>query len=557
MFVIIVKFQIQKWNLHTWINLKKCDFEKIELYCQNANYLFSSFYFLISRFAQRYKMSISVSASVYPFFSSVDPSTKPIVAVKITPAPMRLGTRRPFHLAMLLDVSGSMDGERIHALRRTLNLLVDALCENDILTLITYNNIANVRADCIVIAPDTRITLHTTVESLIADGGTNMEAAISALLTLAADPAKPNVDAVFILTDGHINGGMTSSAGLLRLLQNQMNQGVPINTLGYGADHNSRLLRDMALRSNGSYTFADAAEVLPAIIGDIMGGLEAEVGRQAKLAIPDGWNCLELQTIDGGVCTIGTLIAEKPQWVVLEGEAGTTSIPRLVFTWQDQSGNMNTENIEVGMDISMLEIVEQRERCRVATCFAAVTEDVEGYRIDDARTKLGDLAKELAASPAKDTSFVIRLQAQVDDMLDSLKPVEMPPAVPGGLARSPAAAAGWFGGGGGFAPSVAPVVSRLASNTTVLVNQRGIMSSGSSSGVAAGAPSVGGAGTPYPLPPSLFSSPSQRTASNRLASAYSEQSAVAPSAPTLASASTIGPDTVPEGNGESDSSDST
>jgi uncharacterized protein YegL len=500
--------------------------------------------FEIYRFPD-FKMSISISASVYPFFSSVDPSTKPIVAVKIVPAPMSSSKRRPFHLAMLLDVSGSMDGERIDALRRTLNLLVDGLCENDVLTLITYNNAASVRADCVVIAPDTRTTLHTTVDSLIADGGTNMEAAIGSLLALAADPAKPNVDAVFILTDGHINAGMTSSAGLLRLLQNQMNQGVPINTLGYGADHNSRLLRDMALRSNGSYTFADAAEVLPAIIGDIMGGLEAEVGRQGKLYVPDGWNCLELQTVDGGVYTVGTLIAEKPQWVVLEGEAGATSLPPLVFTWKDSAGGECSETIEVGMDIPMLEIVEQRERCRVAACFAAVTEDVERYNLDEARTKLRELAAELAASPAKDTTFVIRLQAQVDDMLDSLKPAEMPPVPPGGLARSPA---GWFGP----APSVAPVVSRLASNTTVLVNQRGIISRASASSGGAGAAAA--VAHPPNYAPALFSSPSQRSASNRLATAYSSQSAATEQAvPPTESTVTI-PEAVTEA--ESDSSGS-
>ncbi len=459
-------------------------------------------------------MSISISSSSYPFLSSVDASTKPIVAVKIIPAPMSSASRRPFHLAMLLDVSGSMGGERISALRRTLNLLVDALAEKDVLTLITYNSAASVRADCVAIAADTRTTLHSTIDSLVADGGTNMEAAIGALLALAADSAKPNVDAVFILTDGHINAGMTSSAGLLRLLQNQMNQGVPINTLGYGADHNSRLLRDMALRSSGSYTFADVAEVLPAIIGDIMGGLEAEVGRQGKLQIPEGWNCLELQTIQGGAYCVGTLIAEKAQWIVLEGEAGASSIPPLVFTWTDPARGEHTQTFALGGDIPMLEIVEQRERCRVATAFAAVTEDVEHYRLDDARTKLTELAAELAASPAKDTTFVIRLQAQVDEMIDSLKPMEMHPALPvGGLGRSPA---GW-----GAAPSVAPVVSRLASNTTVLVNQRGIMSSGSSSS----------SGVPGPAPayaPALFSSPSQRSASNRLATAYSSGSSQVP-----------------------------
>jgi uncharacterized protein YegL len=441
---------------------------------------------------------ISISASSYPLFSSIDASTKPIVAVKITPATIVSNAmpRHPFHLTMLLDVSGSMDGERIDAVRRTLHLLVDAMSENDILTLITYNHEAKVCADSISINQDSRVSLHSTIDDLNADGGTNMEAAINKFLTIATNTEKPAIDAVFILTDGHINAGLSSSAGLLRLLQNQMNQGIQINTLGYGAEHNSHLLRDMALRGHGSYTFADVAEVLPAIIGDIIAGLKEEVGRQAKLVIPEGWTCLELQTLNAGAYCIGTLIAEKPQWVVLEGPPGATSIPSLECIWLDSKDRSEkSATFSVDTSISMLEIMEQRERCRVANVFAAVTEDIEALRLDDARTKLNQLSRDLSTSLAKDTPFVIRLQAQVDDMIESLKHTMMPPAVPGGggLQRSPA--------GIGLGPLITPVLSRLASGTVVLGNQRGIMS--------------GSAGVP------IFSSPSQQHTSSRLTNAYS------------------------------------
>lgn len=473
-------------------------------------------------------MSVSLYASSFPLLSNVDSTTKPLVAVKINPtAPAAVNTsRRPYHLALLLDVSGSMDGDRIQALRRTLHLLVDALCEADVLTLITYNSAASIRANCVAITPESRTTLHTTINNLIADGGTNMEAAIGALLVLAADPAKPNVDAVFILTDGHINAGMTSSAGLLRLLQIQMNQGVPINTLGYGADHNSRLLRDMAMRSHGTYTFADAGEVLPAIIGDIMGGLESEIGRQAKLTIPPGWTSLELQTLVNNEYCIGTLIADKPQWIVLEGEMGETHMPPLILTWMDGERNVVTVRATIDTSIPMLEVVEQRERCRVAAVFAAVTEDLEAYRYDEARAKLNALKLELDASPAKDTIFVIRLQAQVEDMIQSLRAEVTSPAASTPTRRG--AGVFWPVHEPGPAPSIAPVISRLASNTTVLVNQRGIMSSAGSTAVTSTITSVIDMPERHPiLHTALFSSPSQRSASNRMTFAYTQSASAA------------------------------
>lgn len=441
-------------------------------------------------------MSVSISASSY-----VCNESTPVIAVKITPGSLDpMSARRPFHLAMLLDTSGSMAGERITALCRTLHLLVDSLREHDVLTLITYHSIAHVRANCTEITSESRPQLHTIIDAVRAEGGTNMEAAISELLVMGTDASKPAIDAVFILTDGHINSGMTSSSGLLRLLQNQINRGIPINTLGYGSDHNSRLLRDMALRSHGTYTFADANEVLPAIIGDIMGGLESEIGRCTKLTIPEGWTCIELQTSG----EIGTLIAEKTQWLVMTG-AGP--LPHeLKLTWTSATGDQ-TATCAVDSSIPMLEVVEQYERCCVAKVFSDITEDIEAFRISEAKAKLQTLAAKLATSPAKDTTFVIRLQAQVDDMIESLKPMDLPAAVAGrppGLARTNSFGPDFFGLGG--VPSVAPVVSRLASNTTVLGNQRGISYGGRGGGIS----------------PALFSSPSQRSASDRMTQAYQE-----------------------------------
>ena len=42
--------------------------------------------------------------------------------------------------------------------------------------------------------------------------------------------------------------------------------------------------------------------------------------RSASLTIPEGWTCLEVSATSGANSyTIGTLIADKTQWVVLKG----------------------------------------------------------------------------------------------------------------------------------------------------------------------------------------------------------------------------------------------
>jgi hypothetical protein len=357
-----------------------------------------------------------------------------------------------------------MEGERIMAVRTTLNLLLEGLSCGDTLSMISYESRAQILARAVVISEATRASLRTTVDNLRADGGTNLEAALLRVREITLDTTVPTVDAVFVLTDGHINQGLTSSVGLTRLLTAAAPVGTPVFTLGFGADHNSRMLRDMALRTRGSYTYADAAELIPATIADIMSGLATEVGRGGRLVLPSGWRALEITAGDEGATefTVGTLIADKEQWVVLEGPLGPCDPPHLSFEWRSADGVVHTETCSTFTDFDPVLVSEQYCRCRVATVQTAVQEMLESRRIDEARTALTVLGAELDASPAHDRPFVISLRAQVDEMAEALRT----PAVLPGVARA----------GGGAGLSLAPILSRMASNTAALGAQRGMMS---------------------------------------------------------------------------------
>ncbi len=473
-------------------------------------------------------MSIQILSSVVSLTAD-----KAVMGVKIVPSAATAASRRAFHLALLLDVSGSMDGERITALKRTLTLLIDAMKADDVLSIITYSTFASVVARAVVISDSTRATLRASVDGLHADGGTNLECALVALKELSDAAGAVPVDAAFILTDGHINAGIQTGSALTRLLGAAVRPGTPVNTLGYGADHNASLLRDMAVRTRGSYTYADAAEVLPAIIADIVSGLDTEIGRDGRLVIPAGWTCVELGAAAGDAdYLVGTLIADKPHWVILEGAASQAgaAAPVVEFRWNDGVA-ARTGTSAQDENIAPLDIHEQICRAHVAVGFAAVTELVESGNVDGAKTKLAELGAELDASPASSRTFVIRLRAQIDEMLEMFRaeahaPVlgwgaglaPAPAGLPGApLQRMPRGGAGWpIGGIPSADPGLAPVLSRMASNTAALGVQRGFVSGG-------------GALAP------TFSSPAQRSATSALTQTYSQGGpSSAPAPPTAA-----------------------
>jgi hypothetical protein len=155
-----------------------------------------------------------------------------------------------------------------------------------------------------------------------------------------------------------------------------------------------------------------------------------------------------------------------------------------------------------------------------------VSELLEAGNYAEAKTALEDLAAGMDTSIAKDRTLVIQMRAQIDDMLDTvngytsyaynpmmpagLMPVGLPnlswgsPPMPGGpLQRQMAVSSSY--GGIPPPPALAPVLSRLASNTATLGMQRGLLS--------------GGSANPAVLGPT-FSSPVQRQASDGLTQQY-------------------------------------
>lgn len=411
------------------------------------------------------------------------------------------GSIKNFHLALLIDQSGSMDGMRMNEVKNTLREMVRILKADDKISLITYNNNANILINCLKADGNLDI-MNAHIDSIIADGGTNLESAFLKIPELAEVP-----DAVFILTDGIVNVGVMSSSGLQTIARSVLSDTIPISTVGYGPDHNQLLLRDLAIYSQGSYTFADGDEMIPAIVGDICAGLWTEVGRNAKINIPPSFEVFEVASTSTETFTIGTLIDNKSQWIVFKGTDASTLPESLTMTYVHNDGNIRSltsgvivhDSAESGIIVD-----EQYNRADVALTLFEATALIKSGSVGTARTILNDLIGRLEASISITRPMVVSLKARVQDMLSSIPTVV--PSFPG----LSAVRGGAFAGTMPSAGLLASTVSRLASATACVANQRGILSV-----VDHDDPSVplGGAGVSHARPSratlSMFSSPAQ------------------------------------------------
>jgi hypothetical protein len=429
-----------------------------------------------------------------------------------------------FHLVMLIDKSGSMSGVRMTEVKNTLLQLVNLLKENDKISLITYNDVGTILINSQKIVNEetnNREMMINSINTIVAANGTNLEAGLMKISELTDQ----SIDGVFILTDGMINIGTVSSAGLQTIARSVVSDSVPLSTVGYGPDHNQILLRDLALHSKGSYTYADSDEMIPAIVGDMCAGLATEVGKNGKITIPENYTVFEIGSSGSAdVYKIGSIIDNKSQYVVFKYGGYGAHPSELTFSYIDNSGSeqvLNSIVHEYSNDTEGVVVNEQYNRADVAITLYETTNLIKNGRINDAKSELNRLISRLDSSISHNRPLVISLKAQVLDMLTTIPEPHVSSGVEGTVYA------------GMFATRAEPaymgaIMSRLTSATACVSNQRGILSISSAyeedevvspavrdSGAGAGAVRNPGASR---ATISLFSSPAQIAETSRYVS---------------------------------------
>ena len=197
--------------------------------------------------------------------------------------------RRPVHLSVVMDTSGSMagQGKMTHA-RAAAKELVGLLGPEDTFSLVTFDDQAAVRLPA---RPVTDIpTLQRRIQGIQTGGGTNLyDGVASGLGEVMSDP-RQGVRRVVVLSDGKANIGVTDAPTLRRQAGSMVAEGVTISAIGLGVDYNEDLLAAMADAGGGAYRFVDSPGTLTAMFTEELQQLSSVVARQTelKLDLADG-----------------------------------------------------------------------------------------------------------------------------------------------------------------------------------------------------------------------------------------------------------------------------
>jgi uncharacterized protein YegL len=420
------------------------------------------------------------------------------LAVRLSVAGDPPTAERPLSIAFLLDNSGSMDGPRMDSVKRTLHAARTLLRSEDRVTLVTFSEVASVVLNHHSLTGEGLSEFYVAVDNIRADASTNLAAGIEALFGCGSD-----YDTVILLTDGIVNAGITSTAGL-RAMALAAAGTLSFNALGYGADHNRTLLRDIATRSQGTYTFVDSDEILPIAMADILSGARSEVFRDVRVAPPAGWTSLEI----GGE-RVGSMVGGRDYWVVFNANPVAGVDPNgpagnVMVSTATRGVALQSVAVERRPDADMPpDVTEQRFRARVAAAMVALSDRLEngGHAAVTETDALTALREEIEALPAETRMrpLMLRLLGQIAEILSIV----------------PSRSLHRFGALGAALPPApalrANAMARLASGATTLCTQRGVYSM-----APAGEDPVAALNHV-----SFFSTPTQRSASSAVHATYS------------------------------------
>ncbi len=168
----------------------------------------------------------------------------------------RPSERPPVNAAIVLDKSGSMQGEKIARAREAAIMALDQLTEGDYVSVVTYDGTVR------VVVPATEVSRRYWIADAIRNIGVGGSTALFAGVSRGASEVRTylsrhRVNRVILLSDGLANVGPSTPDELGRLGSALGTEGISVTTIGLGLGYNEDLMTKLAGYSDGNHAFVE------------------------------------------------------------------------------------------------------------------------------------------------------------------------------------------------------------------------------------------------------------------------------------------------------------
>ncbi|MDI9549985.1 MAG: VWA domain-containing protein [Chloroflexota bacterium] len=172
-------------------------------------------------------------------------------------------TKRPTNVYLVVDTSGSMEGEKIRRTREALAAFVEQVQgDRDRVGIVEFASSVKSFVPLSTLDETSRYDMLDVIDNMDAMGGTALiDAVYAAVEDLQSQRDDQAINAVVVMTDGLDNDSRRTLNELARLLETRDDSPVVLFTIAFGSDADDTLLNRMADAGNGQFRRADETDI--------------------------------------------------------------------------------------------------------------------------------------------------------------------------------------------------------------------------------------------------------------------------------------------------------
>jgi Ca-activated chloride channel family protein len=302
------------------------------------------------------------------------------------PDPEKKVVRKPYHLSLVIDRSGSMSGEPLIEAVRCAKYMIDQMDPKDLASLVVFDSHVRTLAETAEVGD--RKHLYRALSQIRPGGCTNLhggwKAGMESLLHKAPEAALARV---ILLSDGNANEGETTETeAIATYCAEAAQKGVTTSTYGLGSDFNEQLMIEMGKRGAGNHYYGDTASDLFEPFAEEFDLIANLYARQVRLSLAapegvkitllndypvearDGFPVIRLPDIPWGAEAWALVELEIPAGLavesgnqVLQAAVTATTIDGLPISFQDVTLALKAMSIPAWEAISEDPLVRSRK----------------------------------------------------------------------------------------------------------------------------------------------------------------------------------------------------
>ena len=183
-------------------------------------------------------------------------------------------------VALVIDRSGSMSGDKIANARTAASSFIQSMADGDVVSVYVYDDVVEQIAPATLVNGASRGMLISMIQGIGPRGSTNLFGGLMAgIESLSTAAAERPIRRVILISDGLANVGPSTPGELGNAAAGGAARGISVTSIGVGLDYDENTMAAVAVRSGGRFYHMQEPAQLAAILETELNNMSATVAQ--------------------------------------------------------------------------------------------------------------------------------------------------------------------------------------------------------------------------------------------------------------------------------------